>query len=78
MAAVTAITVPYLRKPLISVIFAVFTMVVTDYGVPLIVGGKFSTIPVVMYQEVIGQLDFGKGAVYGCNFADTCRYCICV
>ena len=61
----TAITVPYLRKPLISVIFAVFTMVVTDYGVPLIVGGKFSTIPVVMYQEVIGQLDFGKGAVYG-------------
>lgn len=61
----TAITVPYLRKPLISVIFAVFTMIVTDYGVPLIVGGKFSTIPVVMYQEVIGQLDFGKGAVYG-------------
>ncbi len=61
----TAITVPYLRKPLISVIFAVFTMIITDYGVPLIVGGKFSTIPVVMYQEVIGQLDFGKGAVYG-------------
>ncbi len=61
----TAITLPYLRKPLISVIFAVFTMVVTDYGVPLIVGGKFTTLPVVMYQEVIGQLDFGKGAVYG-------------
>ena len=61
----TAITLPYLRKPLISVVFAVFTMVVTDYGVPLIVGGKYSTIPVVMYQEVIGQLNFGKGAVYG-------------
>ncbi len=61
----TAITLPYLRKPLISVVFAVFTMVVTDYGVPLVVGGKYTTLPVVMYQEVIGQLNFGKGAVYG-------------
>ena len=61
----TAITFPYLKKPLISVVFAVFTLVVTDYGVPLMVGGKFTTIPVLMYQEVIGQLDFGRGAVYG-------------
>lgn len=60
-----AITLPYLRKPLISVLFAVFTMIVTDYGVPLMVGGKYTTIATVMYQEVIGQLDFGKGAVYG-------------
>lgn len=62
----TAITFPYLRKPLISVVFSVFTLIITDYGVPLMVGGKYTTIPVVMYQEVIGQLDFGKGAVYGC------------
>ncbi len=62
----TAISFPYLRKPLISVVFAVFTLIITDYGVPLMVGGKYTTIPVVMYQEVIGQLDFGKGAVYGC------------
>lgn len=61
----TAITLPYLRKPMISVVFATFTLVVTDYGVPLMVGGKFTTIPVVIYQEVIGQLNFGKGAVYG-------------
>jgi len=60
-----AVTFPYLRKPMISVIFATFTLIVTDYGVPLMVGGKYTTIPVVMYQEVIGQLDFGKGAVYG-------------
>ena len=60
-----SITLPYLRKPLISVVFAVFTLVVTDYGVPLMVGGKFSTIPVIMYQDVIGQLDFGSGSVYG-------------
>ncbi len=61
----TAITFPYLRKPLISVTLAVFTMIVTDYGVPLMVGGKFKTLPAVLYQEVIGQLHFGKGSVYG-------------
>lgn len=62
----TGITLPYLRKPLISVVFAVFSLIITDYGVPLMVGGKYTTIATVMYQEVIGQLDFGKGSVYGC------------
>lgn len=60
-----AITLPYLRKPLIATAFSVFTLCFTDYGVPLMVGGKFKTLPVLMYQEVIGQLDFGKGCVYG-------------
>ena len=60
-----AITFPYLRKPLISVVFATFTMIITDYGVPLMVGGKYSTLPVMMYQDVIGMLDFGKGSVIG-------------
>ncbi len=62
----TAILLPFLRKPLISVIFSIFTLIITDYGVPLMVGGKYTTIATIMYQEVIGQLDFGKGAVYGC------------
>lgn len=61
----TAITLPYLRKPLISVVFATFTMIITDYGVPLMIGGKYSTLPVLMYQDVIGLLDFGKGSVIG-------------
>lgn len=59
------ITLPYLRKPLINIAFAVFTLVITDYGVPLMVGGKFSTLPVVMYEEVIGLLNFDKGSVIG-------------
>lgn len=61
----TAITLPFLKKPLISVVFSIFTLIITDYGVPLMVGGKYTTIATVMYQEVIGQLDFGKGATYG-------------
>lgn len=60
-----SITLPYLRKPLISVVFATFTMIITDYGVPLMVGGKYMTLPVMMYQDVIGMLDFGKGSVIG-------------
>ncbi len=60
-----AITLPYLRKPMISVVFATFTMIITDYGVPLMVGGKYMTLPVMMYQDVIGMLDFGKGSVIG-------------
>ncbi len=59
------ITLPYLRKPMIVAAFSIFTLSFTDYGVPLMVGGKFKTLPVVMYQEVIGQLNFGKGCVYG-------------
>ncbi len=60
-----SITLPYLRRPLISVVFVTFTMIITDYGVPLMVGGKYTTLPVMMYQDVIGMLDFGKGSVIG-------------
>ena len=63
-----AVTFPYFRKPLISVFFATFTMIVTDYGVPLMIGGKYITLPVLMYQEVIGMLDFAKGATIGTFF----------
>lgn len=59
------ITLPNMKGSLISVIFAVFTMIFTDYGVPLVVGGKMMTLPVYMYREVIGLLDFSKGAIIG-------------
>ncbi len=60
------ITLPYLRKPLIAIFFTVFTLTFTDYGVPLMVGGKYTTLPLYMYNEVIGLLDFQKGALIGC------------
>lgn len=59
------ITLPYLRKPLISAAFATFTLVITDYGVPLMVGGKTITLPVLMYQEVVGLLNFDTGVAVG-------------
>ena len=60
-----AITYPYIRKPMISVVFAIFTMVVTDYGVTLSVGGKFKTLPVVLYEDAVGQLNYSTGSVIG-------------
>lgn len=59
------ITLPYLAKPLISAIFATFTLIVTDYGVPIMIGGKYTTLSVLMYQEVIGRLNFDSGIAIG-------------
>lgn len=59
------VTMCYLKKPLLSAIFAVFTLIFTDYGVPLAVGGKFLTLPVFLYKEVIGLLDFSRGTMIG-------------
>lgn len=60
-----AITLPYLTKPLISAVFTVFSLVATDYGIPMMIGGKTTTLAVMMYQEVLGQLNFSKGSVIG-------------
>lgn len=59
------ITLGNFKSTIFSTIFAVFTMIFTDYGVPLVVGGKILTIPVYMYREVVGLLDFSKGAIIG-------------
>ncbi len=59
------ITMPSMRRTLVSAILAVFTMVFTDYGVPLMTGGTVMTLPVYMYREVIGMMNFSNGAVIG-------------
>lgn len=59
------VTFTYLKKPIFSAVFAVFTLIFTDYGVPLAVGGKYITLPVYLYKEVIGLLDFSTGTIIG-------------
>ena len=59
------ITLPYLARPLVSTVFATFTLIITDYGVLIMVGGKYSTLSVLMYQEVIGRLNFDSGVAIG-------------
>jgi len=59
------VTFYYLKKPILSACFAIFTLIFTDYGVPIAIGGRFQTLPVFLYREVIGLLDFSKGAMIG-------------
>ena len=59
------VTVPSMRRTIVSAVLAVFTMVFTDYGVPLMTGGTSMTLPVYMYREVIGMMNFSGGAVVG-------------
>ncbi|MBP3636640.1 MAG: ABC transporter permease subunit [Clostridia bacterium] len=59
------ITLPGMSRTVLSAVLAVFTMVFTDYGVPLMTGGTAMTLPVYMYREVIGMMNFSGGAVVG-------------
>lgn len=59
------ITLPSMRRTIVSAVLAVFTMIFTDYGVPLMTGGTVMTLPVYMYREVIGMMNFSGGAVIG-------------
>ena len=45
-----------------SACFVVFTLVLTDFGVPKVVGGKFSVMATEIYNQVIGQQNFTMGA----------------
>ncbi len=60
-----SITLPSMRRTIVSAILAVFTMIFTDYGVSLMTGGTDMTLPVYMYREVIGMMNFSGGAVVG-------------
>ncbi len=60
-----SITLPSMRRTIVSAVLAVFTMIFTDYGVSLMTGGTDMTLPVYMYREVIGMMNFSGGAVVG-------------
>ncbi|MGE0238501.1 MAG: putative 2-aminoethylphosphonate ABC transporter permease subunit [Parvibaculaceae bacterium] len=57
------VTVPGARYGVISAAFVVFTMVVTDFGLPKVIGGQYSMLAVDIYKQVIGQQNFEMGAV---------------
>jgi iron(III) transport system permease protein len=57
------VTVPGVRYGLISSTFVVFTLVITDFGVPKVVGGWYNVLATDIYKQVIGQQNFQMGAV---------------
>lgn len=56
------VTLPGVKYGLMSACFVVFTLVITDFGAPKIIGGRFSVMATEIYNQVVGQQNFTMGA----------------
>ena len=59
------VTLPGAKYGLINAAFVVFTLVVTDFGVPKVIGGQYNVLATDIYKQVVGQQNFEMGAVVG-------------
>jgi len=59
------VTLPGAKYGLVSALFVVFTLVITDFGVPKVIGGQTNVLATDIYKQVIGQQNFQMGAVVG-------------
>ena len=57
------VTLPSIRYGLVSAGFVAFTLIITDFGVPKVVGGQYNVLATDVYKQVIGRQDFEMGAV---------------
>lgn len=57
------ITLPGAKYGLISASLVTFTLVITDFGIPKVIGGNFNVLATDVFKLVIGQQDFARGAV---------------
>lgn len=57
------VTLPGARYGLISAGFVVFTLTITDFGAPKVIGGGYNVLATDIYKQVIGQQNFAMGAV---------------
>ncbi len=57
------VTLPSIKFGLISSIFLVFTVTITDFGNPMVIGGNFSVLATEIYNQVSGQMNFNLGSV---------------
>jgi len=59
------VTLPASRYGLIVAGMVVFVLVITDFGVPKVVGGQTGVLATDIYKQVVGQQNFQMGAVVG-------------
>jgi iron(III) transport system permease protein len=59
------VTLPATRYGLASAVFVVFTIVITDFGNPMVIGGDYTVLATEIYNQVSGQANFPKGTVVG-------------
>jgi iron(III) transport system permease protein len=57
------VTLPGAKYGAISAGFVVFTLVITDFGIPKVIGGQFNVLATDIYKQVFGRQDFETGAV---------------
>jgi len=57
------VTLPGAKYGLLSATLVVFTMAVSEFGVPKIIGGNTSVLALDIYKQVVGQQNFSIGAV---------------
>jgi iron(III) transport system permease protein len=60
-----SVTLPGASYGLVSAAVVVFTLVVTDFGIPKVIGGQFPVLATDVYKQVVGLQNFGMGAVVG-------------
>ena len=59
------ITLPSTKYGILSATFVVFTIVITDFGNPMVIGGDYNVLATEIYNQVSGQGNFQMGAVIG-------------
>ena len=59
------LTIPYLRIALISAFFASFTLIFSDYGMPMEIAGKVKTLPMYLYDQFMSSFQYGRGSIAG-------------
>ena len=57
------VTLPGIRYGLVSAFFVAFTLIITDFGVPKVIGGQYNVLATDIYKQVVGRHDFQMGAV---------------
>lgn len=57
------VTLPGIKYGLVSSIFVVITVSVTDFGVAKVIGGQTNVLSLDIYKQVLGQQNFQMGAV---------------
>ncbi|MDC4281191.1 putative 2-aminoethylphosphonate ABC transporter permease subunit [Acinetobacter baumannii] len=57
------VTLPTIRYGLISASLVAFIYVLTDFGIPKVIGGSFNMMALDVYKQIIGQQNMSMGAV---------------
>ncbi|MCR5229623.1 MAG: ABC transporter permease subunit, partial [Solobacterium sp.] len=50
---------------LISAFFACFTLIFSDYGIPMEIAGKVKTLPMYLYEQFMSSFQYGRGSIVG-------------